>query len=68
MITFNGKKNEVDKLLSKLNCELRPSGQAKWKWAIFDLNNLVWVGYYSELTGQGELRVFELDGIYSEAV
>lgn len=65
MITFNGKRNEVDRLLSKFSCELRPSGQPKWQWAIFDLNNCVFVGNYSELTGNGEIRVFELDGIYS---
>ncbi len=62
MITFAGKKSEIETLLSKINCELRrPSGGIiKHKYEIFDLNNCVSIGNYSELTGSGELKAFEL--------
>ena len=56
MITFTGKKNEVETLLSKLNCELRrPGGIIKHKWEIFHLNDCACCGNYNELTGAGEL-------------
>lgn len=57
MITFTGSKNEVVELLGRLGCDLRPAGVPHWQWAIFDLNALMFVGYYNELSGSGELRI-----------
>jgi hypothetical protein len=55
MIEFKADKADTEFLIAKLGYGLMEIEADRWQWAIFDPDNCVFVGYYSEANGIGQL-------------